>query len=803
MSNWWQDLRFGFRSLTHNPGPTSLALLMLALGIGANAVIFSVTSAVLLAPLPYPAPARLVTVMASAPSLGIPRFSASPPNFYDWREQNHVFASLAAYNPGRFALSGSGRPEAVAGAEVSGDFFRMLAVQPRLGRFLLPADDRPGGERVVVLSDELWHRRYGGDPGVLHRRITIEGRPTSVVGIAPPGLALPRKCQLWVPLALDYPKEHRGAHYLIVVGRLRPGVSLERAQADMSALAGRLERQYPDANAGWGVLLARLQDLVVEDVRPAIVTLQRAVWVVLLIACANIANLLLSRMGAREREIALRAALGASRGRLLRLIVAESLLLFSAGGALGLLLAWWGTRALVRLDPDAIPRAEGIRIDGGVLAYTLVVVLATGVACGLVPALATVGRRLQGALQEGGRAMSAGRRGRRLRNLLVVFEVTAALVLLVGAGLLIRSFARLQAVDPGFQPQGVLTATLSLPEARYPDDPRQAAFYVQALERIRALPGVEHAASVFPLPLGGGGYQMSFDVQGRPPTPPGQSHSANLRFVSPELFATLRIPRLAGRLFTAQDDARGQQVIVVNRAMAAKYWPGQDPLGQRITFSDPKKGKWLTVVGVVGDVRDAELARQPEATVYRPQFQMPATDAALVVRTSGRPQALVEPLRQALQQIDRDLPLDKVQTYEQVVAGSLVQKRVKTALLAAFAGLALLLAAGGIYGVVSYSVSQRLHELGIRVALGAARPALLRLVMGQGMRVVGIGLLLGLALSWAAARLLAGQLFGVGASDPLTYLAVPAILAAVALLANWLPARRATRVDPMEALRAE
>jgi putative ABC transport system permease protein len=803
MDSIWQDLRFGLRSLAHNPGTTVLALLMLALGIGANSAIFSVVSAVLLQPLPYPRPEQLVVVMDSAPKLGFPRFAASPPNFHDWHEQNHAFSSLAAMARGRFALTGDGRPEAVAGASVSGDFFPMLELRPVLGRFLLPADDRPGGERVVVLSYELWHRRYGGDPGILHRRIVVDGRPRTVVGIAPPGFALPRKSQLWEPLALDYAKPSRGAHYLAVMARLALGVSLERAQADMSAVAARLERQYPDMNTGWGVTLIGMQELTVEDIRPAIATLQRAVWVVLLIACANIANLLLARMGGREREIALRAALGASRGRLMRLIVTESVLLFGAGGALGLLLAWWGTRALILLNPDAVPRSEGIGIDGRVLAYTFAVALATGAACGLVPALAAVGRRLQGALKEGGRGMSAGSRGRLVRNLLVLAEVTLALVLLIGAGLLIRSFARLQSVDPGFQPQGVLTATLSLPEAKYPDDPRQASFYRQALERIRALPGVEHAASVFPLPLSGGNFVLHFDIQGRPVAKPGEAQDANVRFVSPEYFDTLRIPRVKGRLFTAQDDEHGEPVIVVNRAMAAKFWPGQDAIGQRITFGNPAQARWMTVVGVVGDVRDAKLDRAPEAEAYRPQFQEPASDATLVVRTTGRPQALVAPIRQAVQQIDRDLPLDKVQTYEQLVADSLAQNRVKTVLIAIFAGLALVLAAGGIYGVVSYSVSQRVHEIGIRIALGAARPEVLRLILGQGMLLVGLGLVLGLAFSWLSGRLLATQLFEVGVNDPLTYLAVPLLLAAVALAANWLPARRATRVDPLEALRSE
>jgi putative ABC transport system permease protein len=802
----WQDLRFSVRTLAHNPGGTSLALLMLALGIGANTAIFSVVSAVLLQPLPYPHPEQLVAVIDSAPKLGFPRFAASPPNFNDWRQQNQVFSAMSAMTPARHSLTGGGaRPEAVIGASVTGDFFRTLGARPQLGRFLLPADDRPGGERVVVLASGLWHRRFGGDPGILNRQITIDGRSYTVVGVAPGSLTVPRKAELWVPLALDYAKEGRGAHYLAVLARLKPGVSLERAQADMSAVAARLERQYPDNDTGWGVNLVRWRDLVVEDIRPALATLQRAVWVVLLIACANVANLLLARMAARERELAVRAAMGASRARLVRLIVGESVLLFAAGGALGLLLAYWGTRALVRLNPDAIPRSEGIGIDGRVLAYTLLVSLATGVVFGLVPALSAVGRRLHGALKEGGRAMSGGTRGRLVRNGLVLAEVALALVLLIGAGLLIQSFARLQSVDPGFTPGGVLTASLSLPEAKYPDNPRQASFYRQALERIRALPGVAGAASVFPLPLGGGDWVLHFDIQGRPASKPGEAHDAKVRYVSPDYFATLRIPCVKGRLFTAQDDENSQQVVVVNRAMVAKFWPAQDLIGQRMTFGDPaaKDAKWLTIVGVVGDVRDAKLDRKPEAEAFRPQFQDPASDATLVVRTTRNPQSLVAPIRQAVQQLDRDLPLDKVQTYDQIVADSLAQNRVKTVLLAIFAGLALLLAATGIYGVVSYSVSQRLHEIGIRIALGAARAEVLLLVLRQGMTLVVLGLAVGIAGSWLTARLLASQLYDISVNDPLTYAGVPLLLAAVALAANWLPARRATRVDPLEALRAE
>ncbi|HEV3074359.1 MAG TPA: ABC transporter permease, partial [Thermoanaerobaculia bacterium] len=531
MDSLWKDLRFGVRTLLRSPAVTALALLTLTLGIGANTAIFSVVSGVLLEPLAFPRPDELVVVIDSAPKLGFPQFGASPPNFKDWREQNQVFSSLDAMARGRFTLTAKGaQPQAVAGAEVTGDFFRTLGVRPHLGRLLAPADDRPGGERVAVLSHELWHRRFGGDPGIVNRRITIDGRAHTVVGVAPPALKFPRQSELWVPLALDFSKSSRGAHYLSVVGRLKPGVSLERAQADLSAIARRLELQYPAQNTDWGVVLTRLRDVMVRDIRPALTVLQRAVWVVLLIACANVANLLLARMGSREREIAVRTALGAGRLRLARQIIAESVILFAAGGALGLLVALWGTRTLVALNPDAIPRAEGIGIDARVLVYTLLISVATGVVFGLVPALSAIGGRLSGALKEGGRAMAGGRRSNLVRDVLVIGEVALALMLLVGAGLLIQSFARLQSVDPGFEPRGVITAQVSLPAVKYPDDPRQAAFFQHALERIRSLPGVQHAASIYPLPLSSGsGFQLSFVVAGRPVPKPGEEQSAHVR----------------------------------------------------------------------------------------------------------------------------------------------------------------------------------------------------------------------------------------------------------------------------------
>jgi putative ABC transport system permease protein len=807
MDSLWKDLRFGVRTLLRSPAVTALALLTLALGIGANTAIFSVVSGVLLEPLAFPRPDELVVVIDSAPKLGFPQFGASPPNFKDWREQNQVFSSLDAMARGRFTLTAKGaQPQAVAGAEVTGDFFRTLGVRPHLGRLLAPADDRPGGERVAVLSHELWHRRFGGDPGIVNRRITIDGRAHTVVGVAPPALKFPRQSELWVPLALDFSKSSRGAHYLSVVGRLKPGVSLERAQADLSAIARRLELQYPAQNTDWGVVLTRLRDVMVRDIRPALTMLQRAVWVVLLIACANVANLLLARMGSREREIAVRTALGAGRLRLARQIIAESVILFAAGGALGLLVALWGTRTLIALNPDAIPRAEGIGIDARVLVYTLLISVATGVVFGLVPALSAIGGRLSGALKEGGRAMAGGRRGNLVRDVLVIGEVALALMLLVGAGLLIQSFARLQSVDPGFKPRGVITAQVSLPAVKYPDDPRQAVFFQHALERIRSLPGVQHAASIYPLPLSSGsGFQLSFVVAGRPVPKPGEEQSAHVRFISPDYFRTMEIPALKGRAFTEQDGIDDQRVAVVNREMASRIWPGADPLGQRLTFGDPTQptAKWMTVVGVVGDVRGSNLGNESEMELYCSQYQNPSSEAALVVRTAADPLSLVAPIRRALQEIDGDLPLDKVQTMEQVVSSSLAQNRVKTVLLGIFAALALVLAAVGVYGLVSFSVAQRTHEIGIRIALGARRVEVLEMIIRQGMKLIAIGLAVGLGGAFASSRLLADQVYKVSVVDPLTYIGVPVVLTAVALLANWLPARRATRVDPLAALRSE
>ena len=807
METLWRDLQFGVRTLLRNPLPTGLALVILALGIGANSAIFSVVRGVLLSPLPYPRPEQLVQVTDSAPSLGMSRFASSPPNYFDWRAANRSFSSLDAYDidTRHLSLAEGERTVAVAGALVSGGFFRTLGVAPRLGRFFGPEDDRPGAEPVAVISDELWRSAFGGDPGLIGRRVEIEGRARTVVGIARPGLAYPHRAAVWLPLALDYARANRGAHDLTVVGRLRPGVSVARAQQDVAAIAARLGRLYPDTNAAWGALVEPLRDRLVADVKPALVLLERAVWVVLLIACVNVANLLLARLSVRGRELATRAALGAGRGRIVRQVVAESMLLFAAGGALGLGLAWAGTRALLAISPGVLPRAETVGLDGPVLLYTLGVSLAAGLLVGLVPALSAAGRRLHGTLKDGGRSVAGSRTLRTLRQGLVAGEVALALALLVAAGLLLRSFVLLSGVSPGFEPRGVMTAVLSLPEARYPDAQRQAEFSAQLLARAGAMPGVEHAATVSPLPLSGERFFEEFAAADRPVPAPGDSPSAHVAVISPDYFRVLGIPVVAGRAFTAGDRIGSPRVVIVNRRLAARIWPGESPLGKRITFdlaSDPK-ARWWTVVGMAENTLSAELRRQPEMQAYWPQLQRPRHEVALVLRSGGPPARLVPDLRRLMRALDPDLSLDRVQTLDAVVSGSLSRSRLQTVLIGLFGLLALALAAAGIYGVVSYMVAQRTHEIGIRVALGAGSRQVVAMVLAQGMTVVAMGLAAGLATAWLAAHLVSDELFQITASDPPTYIAVALTLAAVAALANWLPARRATKVDPLEALRAE
>ncbi|HVR96529.1 MAG TPA: ABC transporter permease, partial [Thermoanaerobaculia bacterium] len=802
------DVVFGLRTLLRNPATSAIALFALALGIGANTAIFSVVNGVLLEPLPYGNPEKLVMVWEANPGRGFPRFSVSPPNFVDWRVQARSFDGLVATSSDDVNLTGREQPEALSMAQVSDGFFRVMGVPLALGRDFQPEEMKPGARRVTVLSHGLWQRRFGSDKAILDRPILLNGEPYTVVGVAAQGFEFPNERELWTPWTEEIDPAMRGAHYLRVIGRLKPGVSVEQAATEMTAIAARLEKQYPDSNTGWGALVISLRENVVQDIRPALLILLAAVSFVLLIACANVANLLLARVAAREREIAVRTALGAGRVRLVRQMLTESAVLFLGGGLLGLLIAFWGVKLLVAMDPGGLPRVQEIDVDGRVLLFTLGVSLVTGLLFGLIPAFhATSGGRLYDALKEGGRAMAGGGRGKVVRNALVLVEVAVALVLLVGAGLLIQSFSRLQSVDPGFQPDGVLTAGVGLPAFKYPDTPRQAAFYRQLVERLDAQPGVEAVGLISPLPLSGQRFVLTFAVEGRPAPAPNEEPNANIRTASPDYFKTVQIPLIKGRVFTDQDIETSLPVLLVNQTMAKQIWPGEDPLGKRITFDDATdpEAEWRTVVGVVGDVRHGTLNEDGGSEAYWPQFQAPFQSASIVVRAAGagNPERLAGAVRQTVRALDPDLPVDEIRPFDEVVSEALSQSRFKTVLLGLFAAIALVLAAVGVYGVISYSVTQRTHEIGIRMALGAERTSVLRMVVRQGMVLVLTGVGVGVVLAWMASRYLETQVYGVSTSDPATFVAVPLVLAGVSLLANYLPARRATTVDPLEALRYE
>jgi putative ABC transport system permease protein len=808
METLWNDIRFGLRNMRRTPLTVGAALVALALGIGVNTAIFSVVNAILFDPMPYPQSDRIMLVWESNPAQGYPTFAVASQNWLDWRTQSKSFQSLAAVNPGRVNLTGREEPESLRAGRVSADFWPTFGVGKMggmVGRVFTAQEDTPASHHVVVLGNGLWKRRFGGDPAVVGRSLTLDGESYTVVGVAPPLFDFPAKAEIWLPLAVDPAKANRLQHDLLVVGRLAPGVSQQSAQAEMTGITERLSHQFPATNEGWLGLLVPIKEQVVKNIRPALFVLVAAVAAVLLIACLNVANLLLVRMASRERELAVRTALGAGRARLVRQMLTESVLLALGGGLLGLLLAFWGVPALIALGGDKIPRASAIHIDWRVLAFTLGISLVTGLVFGLLPALQSSGNHLNESLKEGGRAVAGGARGRLARQVLVLTEVAVALVLLVAAGLLIKSFSRLHAVDPGFRPEGVLTLDLAPPSFRYRKPEQQAAFYRDLIARVSTLPGVDHVGTAFPMPLASGGMVLVYFVADQPFPRLQDAPACDVRWVSPGLFQTLRVPLLRGRLFDDRDTPTSPPVAIVNRAFADKVWPGQSPVGKRITFDDAhqKDAVWLTVVGEVGNVRHESLSQEPDAQAYRPEFQDPMRTATLVVHSQSDPRALATPIRQQVQAIDRDLPIDQVRTMQEIVDTSLAPTRFNTVLLGLFAALALVLAAVGVYGVVSYTVTQRTHEIGIRMALGAKGEDVLGLVLRQGMKLVAIGLVVGLFVAFAATRKLESLVYGVSTKDPWTFAIVALALAAVALAANFLPARRATRVDPLSALRQE
>ena len=805
----WQDVKQAARRLRKTPGFTAVAVAVVAIGIGANAAIFSVVNATLLASGPFPDPDRLVRVWDSSPQRGEEIDPIPPASFAAYRDEAGVFETLGASTDGFYNLTGAGEPEALLSYRYSADFFRALGVTPLLGRTFTAEEDRPGHDAVVVLSEDLWQRRFGRDPGILGRAITLDGRAYTVIGVMPTSTAF-GTLQLWTPLALDPAlADNRERRFLRVAGRLKPGVTLEEADAALKRVAARMERDHPDTHSGWTALAEPIDERTVGGIRPALKILAAAVAFVLLIACANVANLLLVRASGREREAAVRVALGASTWRLVRESLAESLLVATAGGALGVWLAGAGVNLLLAFFPrnlgnTAIPRLREIPIDGSVLAFSLLLVLVSGVLFGLAPALRASAADPADCLREGGRTSAGAGRG-RLRGLLVATEMALALVLTSAAALMVHSFARLQSGRLGFDPDRVLTLRVMLPQSRYDTD-GQRRFLDQALQSIREVPGVESVGATTFLPLSGWHGDRAFAVEGRAPARPGQEPHADWRVIGGDFFTALRTPLVRGRMFTEGDRETQPRVAVVNETFARRHFGSEEALGRRIDFridSDVTEPQWRQIVGVVGDIRHHGLVREPVAEVYLPFAQEPLFIIGLAVRTSGEPAAMAGALRQAIWKVDKDQPVSYVLPLREMAAETTALHRTSTLTLLAFTGIALALAALGLYGVLSYAVSQRSHEIGIRVAMGASRRDILAMVVRQGLRLSAAGLVVGLAASLALTRLLSSLLFGVSPYDVPTLAIVVAVLLATALLASLIPALRATRVDPLVALRYE
>lgn len=817
-----QDLRYALRQLIRSPAFTLVAVVTLALGIGANTAIFSVVNAVLLRPLPYPQSDRLVWLSERGPNF--PTMSISYPNFSDWREQQKVFDQIGVYNWGSYNLTGRGQPVRLTGVRISADAFTALRTRPAIGRVFTNEEDQPGASPVVVLSHALWEERFGGNAGVLQQSITLDGRPYVVIGVMPAGFAFPSRTDFWVPVGPLSSAENwksRGNHPgLLGVARLKPGVTLEQARADMEAIAIRLEKQYPESNTENRVRVEPLLDNYVRNVRAALWTLLGAVTLVLAIACANVANLLLARGAARQKEMAVRAALGAGRWRIARQLLTESLVLSVSGGVLGLGLAWGAVRLIVGLSGDAIPRSQEIGLEIAVLLFTGGIAVLTGMLFGLAPAWQASRPELHDTLKDAARGITGGRA--RLRHGLVVAEVALTLVMLAGAGLLLRSFYRLQQVQAGFSHERVVTFRLDLPDRKYEADDAPIRFYQSLIEKLAALPGVESASLASRLPLGENDWQTSFVVDGQPEPPPNQRPSMEVQVVSPEYFRTMGIPVLRGRAFTDQDDLshlRGQDLggmsrnerliagmtsMIIDQEFARKHWPGQDPIGKRIRLPWGPKGPLLTVVGVVGRVKLGRLNEEGGfVQAYLSCRQVPERGMAVVLKTTLPPSAMVDAARREVQALDAEQPLYDVRTLAEMRDRSIAPQRMNLTLLGTFAVVGLTLALIGLYGVLAYAVTQRRREIGVRMALGAQPAQVLQLVIGHGMRLVLLGLGIGLAGALAVTRLLRTLLFSVGPADPLTFALTPLLLILAALLACWLPASRASRVDPMEALRCE
>jgi putative ABC transport system permease protein len=800
-----QDLQYTLRKLLRAPAFTAIAVVTLALGIGANSAIFSLVNAVVLRPLPFRDPDALVRLIPR--DLSGEGDTFSPLNYRDIRDGSRSFSDLVALNAVTYNLTDTGEPERLSGGNVTANFFSMLGARAQIGRLFQKGDDEAAAARTVVLSDGFWHRRFGGDPSVVGRTIVLDGDVYTVIGVAPASFDYPEHAELWTPLVFDATMLNplnRSMVYLEVIGRLQPGVSLDAARMELATIMHRLDQEYPAYNTGLTAFPRPLHQQIVGDVRTKLLVLFGAVGFVLLIACANVASLLLSRAATRESEIAIRTALGASRRRLVRQLLTESVVLASLGAGVGLLLASWAVALFVKFGPRDIPRLDQVHLDGTVVAFTVLVAIVTGVVFGLAPALAIARPDIERSLREGGRGGQMRPGSQRARTMLVVSELALALMLLIGAGLLIKSFYNLERVEPGFRPDHLLTFGLSLPEKKYANDTTQRAVTAALLERLRQVPGVRSAAEISFLPLTGANFTINFDVQGRPRRVPGEEQDAEIRSVSPEYFSTMGIPLVKGRTFTPEDRDDTPQVALINREFARLYFPGENPIGRRIDLGWGYNGvrQGGVVVGVVGDVKQSGLDHDVVPEFYMPFAQRPMSVVNVVLRTASDPEALATAARAAVREVDPELPLYRVRAMQEIVGASVAQPRFYTMLLVVFAGVALALAAVGTYGVISYGVVQRSHEIGIRLALGAQPADVQRLVVGQGARLAAGGLAIGIGAALLLGRVMSSLLFGVSASDPLTFVAVAIVLGGVALLASWIPARRASRLDPVRTLRA-
>lgn len=803
METLFKDIRYGFRSLLKHPGFTVIAVITLALGIGANSAMFSTVNSVLLKPLSYPDADRIVVLEGINPAKGITQSNLSIPDFSEWQSQNQVFDQLAGFVSGGSLLTSGDETERVRGTGVTTDFFSLFGTAALAGRTLQADDAQKGRDPVVVLSYALWQRRFGGNPNVLGTTVTIAGKSTAIVGVMPADFDYPAQSELWVPYPIDAAAERRDNRFFSVVARLKRGVPIAQAQASLDTINQRLAQSYVDTNSGWSARVINLQERMVGSMRKSLLILLGAVAFVLLIACANVANLMLARATGRQKEIAVRAALGASRWRVIRQLLTESVLLSVIGGAIGLLLSVWLTKLLVSISPANTPRFDEIKPDLRVFAFTLGLTVITGILFGLAPALQASRIDLNGGLKEGGGKGSGGSRNKRLRSLMMVSEIALSFMLLVGAGLLIKSFMRLRDVSPGFTTDNVLTMRVSLSSAKYPEGEPRVQVLTQTLESLKTLPGIRSSGAVLSLPLGGDTFNVwrSYIREGRPASPEESDNAAYL-VTTPDYFQTLQIPLLAGRAFNDQDNEQTTKVVIVNDTMARQLWPGQSPLGKRITIwrdeNFPRE-----IVGVVRDTKPS-LDAEPSQQMYVPYAQDSGwSGMSLVIRTSGDPLDTVAAARNAVRSIDKGIPVFNVKSMNDVLATSVSQQRMSMLLLSAFAGVALLLAMIGIYGVTAYYVTQRTQEIGIRMALGAQMGDVMKLVLASGMALALVGVGLGVVGALALTRLMTSLLFAVKPTDAVTFVTVSLCLLVTALIASYIPARRATKVDPLVALRYE